>query len=136
MSVAVSLRWGGVKAPPIIGSEVPVMRNGVIKGYNKDNTANVKFGNKPGRPHKVPFEHILNDSQPATPPPLPFVALKTLPPMEPLLRLEEKKGKGGLFWTLALAALGGIGLGVSHALGHRILEMVWPYIQVLSPYAV
>lgn len=123
-------------APPVIGSEVPVVRNGVIKGYNRDNTANVKFGKKPGRPHKVPFEHILNDSPPATPPPLPFVALKPLPPLEPLPPPEEKKGKGGLFWTVTVASLGGIGLGVSHALGHRMLDMVWPYIQKVFPFAL
>lgn len=125
-------------APPEIGSEVTFLKNGRITRYNDDNTVNIKLDAKPGRPLKVHFSKIKNDCAPvpALPPPLPLASLKPLLPLDPLAPLEQKKGKGGLFWTVALTALGGIGLGVSHALGHRILDMVWPYIQQVFPYAL
>lgn len=120
-------------APPEIGSEVPILRNGVITRYNDDNTVNVKFDSGPGRPHKVAFKHV---NPPALPPVHPFEALHPLPALDPLPPSEEKKGKGGLFWTAVLTVIGGIAVGVSHALGHRILDAVWPYIQQWSPYAL
>lgn len=125
-------------APPEIGSEVTFLKNGRITRYNDDNTVNIKMDDRPGRPLKVHFSKIKGDCEPApaTPPPLPIATLQPLPPLDPLPPLEEKKGKGGLFWTGVLTVVGGIAVGVSHALGHRILDAVWPYIQQVFPHAL
>jgi hypothetical protein len=115
-------------APPDVGSEVHVRLPGRITRYNNDNTVNVKLDSKPGRPRKVPFEHVLTTpvaAEPAATPP-PAVGGDTC--SEPA---EKVSAFRLLSWATLLSVVGAIALGIFHGIGTKVLEVLWPYLRSL-----
>ncbi len=102
-------------SPPKIGSEVTVARRGKITRYNNDNTANVKFDDGPGRPHKLSFDDIN-----------PFSGAGSEPE-------AKKKGwllGGGIIAAGALEVYG----GVFHKLGEYLVEFLKPWVLKIVDY--
>ncbi len=118
-------------APPEVGSEVPVRLTGRITRYNNDDTVNVKFDSRPGRPRKVAFSDVLS-----MPPPVP--------PAEPVQALASSAGRDGcsgvtqrtskarlLSWASVLTVASAVVAGIFHGIGTKVLETVWPYLRPL-----
>lgn len=116
-------------APPALGSEVNVIRTGVITRYN-DNTANVKFNPGRGRPHKVPFTHFVN-------PPEEVECVELVPveenaPFETSVPIVDQKALPSprrrtsiISWATVITLGGAIGVGLFHGLGSKAFELAY-----------
>ena len=135
-------------APPDVGSTVPFIRLGKITRHNDDDTVNVKFDSGRGRPYKVPLTNIpetRNESF-VYPPCRPqgqfnFGALKPSPPSLPESSTrdvtciapppETSRKRSLLSWTTFLTVTGAIALGISHGVGSKLVDEIWPIIRPL-----
>lgn len=103
--------------------EVFVRRTGKITRLNPDQTANVKFGDGPGRPHKVSLSDIL----------FPHRAETSQPPPQP-----EKKGRRvglrALVWSGIVAIPVLLVTGAFHGVGQDLYgEYVRPLLGFARP---
>jgi hypothetical protein len=116
-----------VMAPPDVGSEVHVRLPGRITRYNNDNTVNIKLDSRPGRPRKVPFEHVL------TPPVAEPVSRLPSPSEGDTCSEPAQKASASrlLSWATFVSVAGAIVLGIFHGIGTKILEVFWPYLRPL-----
>jgi hypothetical protein len=53
-----------------------------------------------------------------------------LPPLPPLPPLNQRRGKRLLSWATAIALFGALAAGIFHALGAKLFERAWTYLNL------
>ena len=53
-----------------------------------------------------------------------------LPPLPPLPPLNQRRRKRLLSWATAIALFGALAAGVFHALGAKLFERAWTYLNL------
>jgi hypothetical protein len=56
--------------------------------------------------------------------------LKQLPPFEPLPPLNQRRARRFLSWATAIALLTALAAGIMHALGSKLLERAWAFLNL------
>jgi len=57
--------------------------------------------------------------------------MKPLPPLEPLPPLNQQRRKRRLLsWATAIALSGALAAGIFHALGAKLFERAWTYLNL------
>lgn len=56
--------------------------------------------------------------------------LKQLPPFESLPPLNQRRKRRLLSWATAIALAGALAAGVFHALGSKLFERAWAYLNL------
>ena len=56
--------------------------------------------------------------------------MKPLPPLEPLPPLGQRRRKRLLSWATAIALAGALAAGIFHALGAKLFERAWTFLNL------
>jgi hypothetical protein len=56
--------------------------------------------------------------------------MKPLPPLEPLPPLNQRRRRRLLSWATLIALTGALAAGIFHALGAKLFERAWTYLNL------
>jgi hypothetical protein len=56
--------------------------------------------------------------------------LKPLPQLEPLAPLNARRRRRLVSWATAIALIGALAAGIFHALGAKLFEQAWRYLNL------